>query len=421
MPRKKKPTLVSVFTGAGGLDLGLEVAGFDVRLCIENDAGCLETLKNKRPRWQRADPGDVLDLTPPQALRQSGLKRRELTLLSAGPPCQPFSKSSFWANGYGTRMKDDRAQTITPLMNLVEAFLPRVLLIENVTGIVYRKMDEAFQLICDRLHEINSANGTSYKPSVLKLNAVDYGVSQRRERVFVICDRDGRQLHTPQQTHGPGALHTGNGDGPLTPYRTAWDAIGHLSTERSPDDLSPRGYWGDLLKSIPEGHNYLWHTPRNKGKDNAELLFGWRTKYWSFLLKLAKNKPSWTLQASPGPATGPFHWSNRMLTRDEMCCLQTFPEGYVDHCVSYRSAVRQIGNAVPPAMGELLGYEIRSQLLGLRAPKLLSLIPGHRDDCPRRSPTRPVDPRYYKHHGDHPDHPGKHRGPRAVAQGRSPD
>ena len=74
-----------------------------------------------------------------------------------------------------------------------------------------------------------------------------------------------------------------------------------------------------LLPSIPEGENYLWYTNRGGGLQ----LFGWRTRYWSFLLKLAKSLPSWTIQAQPGSAIGPFHWRSRKLTTREMCRLQT--------------------------------------------------------------------------------------------------
>src|SRR4029078_5650811 len=90
-------------------------------------------------------------------------------------------------------------------------------------------------------------------------------------------------------------------------YTTTWDAIGHLSNREVDEPLAPAGKRAGLLPSSPEGNNYLWHTPRGGGKP----LFGWRTRYWSFLLKLAKDKPSWTLQAQTGPATGPVHWPNR--------------------------------------------------------------------------------------------------------------
>src|SRR5207249_3243156 len=134
------------------------------------------------------------------------------------------------------------------------------------------------------------------------------------------------------------------------PYRTAWDAIGDLDDEHWPLELKPTGKWTGLLKSIPEGKNYLWHTPRGGG----DPLFGWRTRYWSFLLKLSKRQPSWTIQAEPGPATGPFHWRNRLLSVEELARLQTFPHGF-QVVGNRRSAQRQIRNAVPGALGELPG------------------------------------------------------------------
>src|SRR5207253_4163056 len=126
-----------------------------------------------------------------------------------------------------------------------------------------------------------------------------------------------RAFACPWPTHGSVA-----NDQKLVPYRTTWDAIGDLRVIPEPS-LAVNGLWGDLLPSIPEGQNYLWHTPRGGGMP----LFGWRTRYWSFLLKLSKRLPSWTVQAQPGSAIGPFHWRNRKLTFEEMCRLQTFPDG----------------------------------------------------------------------------------------------
>jgi DNA (cytosine-5)-methyltransferase 1 len=161
------------------------------------------------------------------------------------------------------------------------------------------------------------------------------------------------------------------------------------------------------LKSIPEGKNYLWHTPRGGG----EPLFGWRTRYWSFLLKLSKRQPSWTIQAAPGPATGPFHWRNRLLSMEELARLQTFPHNY-QVVGNRRSAHRQIGNAVPCALGELLGLAIQQQLLGERhVRRQLELTPGLREDCPRAHPRRAVPHAYLDLQGNHADHPGSGLGP----------
>jgi DNA (cytosine-5)-methyltransferase 1 len=180
----------------------------------------------------------------------------------------------------------------------------------------------------------------------------------------------------------------------------------------SDEDLELKGKWASLLPSIPEGQNYLFHTPEGDGLP----LFGWRTRYWSFLLKLAKNRPSWTIPAQPGPSIGPFHWENRRLSMRELCRLQTFPDEV--QIEGGRTAIqRQLGNAVPSLLAEILAREIRVQLLGLPplkgAPKLL---PAKRTEVPRRFPVRAVPAEFDKYKGAHKPHPGVGRGPGATAQ-----
>jgi DNA (cytosine-5)-methyltransferase 1 len=163
--------------------------------------------------------------------------------------------------------------------------------------------------------------------------------------------------------------------------RNAWDAIGDLDDKNECATKSKvGGQWGDLLPSIPEGQNYLWHTPRGGGKP----LFGWRSRYWSFLLKLSKDKPSWTIQAQPGSAIGPFHWKNRRLSMREMARIQTFPDN-VDVLGGNSNVQKQVGNAVPSLLAEVLGRSILSQFFGLRVGNKLQLLP------PLRSPTPPAE------------------------------
>jgi DNA (cytosine-5)-methyltransferase 1 len=385
------------------MDVGLEAAGFDPVLCVEVDEDSRATLRQNRPGWRLADPGDIHELEPDQILRQVGIKPRELELLAGAPPCQPFSKSAYWANGNGSRMQDPRAGTLRAYLRIVEAALPEVLLLENVKGLAYRGKDEGIRLLRRELAAINRRQGTSYALQEIHLNTADYGVPQMRERLFLVATVDGGSLAFPSPTHGEG-----NG---VEPYRTAWDAIGHLDHETWPPELNPTGQWAALLPSIPEGYNYLWHTPRNEAK-GSQPLFGWRTRYWSFLLKLAKDRPSWTIQAEPGPATGPFHWRSRLLSIEELCRLQTFPEGY-GIFGTRRSAHRQVGNAVPSAIAELLGLEIRRQLFGEKVRRSLRFIPPKRSDCPQ--PVRPARvPRQYLHlRGSHREHPGSGLGPGA--------
>src|SRR5205823_4158724 len=152
--------------------------------------------------------------------------------------------------------------------------------------------------------------------------------------------------------------------------------------------------------------------PRGGGKP----LFGWRTRYWSFLLKLAKSRPSWTIQAQPGPATGPFHWTNRRLSVQELCRLQTLPDGLRFDC-GHNDAQRMLGNAVPSLVAEVIAHEIRNQLLGKPAKsKSLKLLPPRRGPAPPPERVAKVPGAYRSLAGDHAAHPGEGRGNRARAR-----
>jgi DNA (cytosine-5)-methyltransferase 1 len=409
-------TVLSLFTGAGGLDLGLEASGFSIRLCVEIHEDARKTLAANRPDWKLSDPGDIHLLDPEELVRQAGVRRRKITLLTGGPPCQPFSKSGYWSNGDSGRLKDPRSSTLRAYLRVLEAALPQVLLLENVKGLAFAGKDEGVQLLREEVRAINRRQKTKYQLQVIHLNAANYGVPQIRERVFVLASIDGRTITAPSPTHGPAILENGK----LEVYRTAWDAIGHLDHDEWPADLKATGKWAGLLPSIPEGQNYLWHTHRSDGQP----LFGWRTRFWSFLLKLAKDQPSWTIQAEPGPATGPFHWRSRLLSIEELCRLQTFPKGYRIEG-SRRSAHRQVGNAVPSALGELLGLHIRRELLGEKVRHDLHLIPPRRDQRPGRESLGHVPKRYLELRGAHADHPGIGLGraalvrvdPQSIAEG----
>src|SRR5262249_44959423 len=158
----------------------------------------------------------------------------------------------------GRRLQDPRAYTLRAYVRVVEATLPEVLLLENVKGLAYKDKDEGIKLLRRELAAVNRRHGTSYALQEIHLNTAAYGVPQMRERLFIVATIDGRRLELPPPTHG-------EGEG-LKRYRTAWDAIGHLDHETWPTELDLTGRWAALLPSIPEGHNYLWHTPRNEQK-----------------------------------------------------------------------------------------------------------------------------------------------------------
>jgi len=397
---------ISLFTGVGGLDFGFEAAGFRTAVALEMESTACSTMRLNRS-WKVIE-SDIANISSEEILATSGLKPKEVDVLIGGPPCQPFSKSSYWATGDSSRLHDPRAQTLKHFLRVLRETLPRTFLLENVLGFSYLGKSEGLDFIRRGIARINSKTGTNYSIHVQALNAVNFGVPQTRERIFVVGSRDGRPFNFPAITHAEkNAVVEGTG---LQPYTTVWDAIGDLSEETCGPDLRLRGKWADLLPSIPEGNNYLWHTSRGRGQP----LFGWRTRYWNFLLKLAKDQPSWTIQAQPGPATGPFHWDNRRLSAKELSRLQTFPEDLI-FPYGLGDAQRLIGNAVPSALAELLAREIKVQLLGRRSNReRLTLLPIIRDDTPSAEKPGAVPRKYLTLLGKHAEHPGVGRGVGAM-------
>lgn len=403
-----RPTAISLFTGAGGLDYGFEAAGFRTAVALEFDERCVKTLRQNRS-WP-VIARDIASVPVAELLETAGLRPGDADVLIGGPPCQPFSKSGFWANGHARRLDDPRAATLNGYLRVVAEAQPRAFLLENVEGLGFRGKDEALKLIMEELARINSARGTAYFATVGVLNAADFGVPQLRRRLFVIGARDGKQFRFPSPTH-ISPSNTGFADN-LPRYRTAWDAL-HDLHEPADRSLDAKGKWAALLPSIPEGENYLWHTERGGG----EPLFGWRRRYWSFLLKLAKNEPAWTLQAQPGPATGPFHWSSRRLSMREMARLQTFPDDVIVGG-AYGDIQLQLGNAVPSLLAEVLARAIRRQLLGLddvRGGLRLAVAPAPVPP-PAPEPPAAVPAAYMALRGEHQAHPGTGKGYRAAAR-----
>lgn len=390
-------TVLSAFSGLGGLDLGLEAAGFDVVGCIEHDQFARRSLKTNRNEWRILDPPDIEDvaanLTPPNL----GLRPAELTLLAGAPPCQPYSKAAMWSDNSWTGFADSRAKPLLSFIHLVEVFQPAAVLMENVQGFVTGRNSVA-GLIEAEFDRINASCDTRYRVSTAVLNAAEFGVPQRRRRAIIVALRDGSTMQWPSVTHKN------------EPVR-AWDALHDLPDLEEPP--KPVGRWADLLPSIPEGRNYLFHTPRGQGLP----LFGYRTRYWSFLLKLAKGEPSWTLPAQPGPSVGPFHWDNRPLSTQEALRLQSFPADWTVEG-SRREQIRQVGNATPPLLAEVLGRALLATMEGSTFERPLSLRIERMADVPPPTPAVPVPAEYLRLIDDHQDHPGTGAGPQPRSSGR---
>lgn len=346
---------ISLFSGAGGLDLGVETAGFAVLAAVEWDYDASDTMEKNAPTYfpdlrevVRANlyplaTGIGEGLTTRDILRAAGLSSRERPdLLVGGPPCVAFSKSGFWL--------DWKRDGVDPAASLLQAYTrvlgearPRYFILENVYALTFN--NKASRPAFTRLLAEIEAAGYRFRWQVL--NAADFGVPQARPRLCVVgCRKRDTLPDLPEPTHhGPWERRTTTG-GPL-PHVTAGEALAGLIAAPEPEEVV-RGRWGHLLPEIPPGGNYLHFTAK---RGHPEPIFEWRSRYWSFLLKLDPHRPSPTIQAQPGPNVGPFHWDNRRLRVPELRRLFTFPDDFA--FVGKRASVQaQIGNSVPPRFSE---------------------------------------------------------------------
>jgi DNA (cytosine-5)-methyltransferase 1 len=349
--------VVDLFAGIGGLGLGATASGGNVALSVELDGTASKSLQMNASQGHEVLTCDVTTMTGDQLRIAAGLKKREPLIVVGGAPCQPFSKAAYWTDeGSDSRYRQARsvgetAPRPSPILDprpdarrtLVDEFWRLVseanasgFVFENVPSIKHPRNKPTF----DGLKA--AAESAGYHVTEVLANAANYGVAQRRERIFLLGAKK-RLPEPPKATHGEEVGQRA--------FVTAGDAIGDFSADTffEPEEIVT-GKWAKHLGEIPPGWNYKALTAW-AGHSNPSFVA--ERRFWNFLLKLHPNKTSWTLAASPGPWTGPFHWESRRLRTVEMAALQGFPRGY-KLAGSRRDRVRQIGNAVPPPMAKAM-------------------------------------------------------------------
>jgi len=358
--------VVDLFAGAGGLGLGVREAGAGLRLSVELDPLAGMTLEaNLRPdEGEAVLLADVTGLTGSQLRWAAGLTSQDPLVVVGGAPCQPFSKAAYWTEaGDDAAFRRARAAGVKGLTRPPAPTVPRAdgrrTLVEHFARLVIESRADAFVFenvpaithprnrpMLDGL--VRELSAEDHQVTVVKVNAVAYGVPQRRERVFVLGSRAGRPEPPPPTHHTtadppPGAMAH------LKPMPTAGEACAQFGSDRyfEPEEVV-RGRWAEHLRTVPPGGNYKAHTAWG-GHPNPTFVT--ETRFWNFLLKLHPELPSWTIAATPGPWTGPFHWETRRLRVPELAALQGFPAGY-KLAGSRREQVRQLGNAVPPPVAQ---------------------------------------------------------------------
>jgi DNA (cytosine-5)-methyltransferase 1 len=338
---------LSIFSGAGGLDIGFHDIGFSILQCIEIEKKFVATLQeNYQSEGYFAHSCDIICDDIKNYEPSDGL---EIDFIIGGPPCQTFSSAGRRAAGVmGT--DDARGTLFQEYIRLLKSFRPKGFLFENVYGIVGAQGGAAWREIQEGF------NKAGYRIFFRILDAADYGVPQHRERLFIIGLREG-EYKFPRPTHGPDSLTK-------LPYYSAGEATSNLLQKDEVLAYGLKRKYGYLLNEIPPGLNYSYYT---KEMGHPRPIFAWRSKFSDFLYKADPNQPIRTLKAQGGQYTGPFHWDNRSFSLSELKRLQTFPDSYV-MTGNKQVAIQQLGNSVPPQLARILALSVMNQVFGIELP-----------------------------------------------------
>ena len=345
--------VVSIFSGGGGIDLGFEKAGFEVIYATDVWEPACNTLKHNaklRENSKEVECIDVRKVNFKKILSDNNLER--IDCFVGGPPCPAYSKSRFYLKDKKRALEDENSFTLYEYFRGLEELNPKVFFFENVNGFTFKPHEEALNLLKEEVDRLG------YEISYKVINSADYGVPQTRQRFICIGIKkgEGEKFVFPKETHYNPEKYSELLKHDMKVWVTCGEAIGDLDYELPEDkDMEAGSKHKDLLKLVPEGENYLHFTAE---KGYPEPLFKWRSRYWSFLLKLSHERPSWTIQASFSNNQGPFHWKNRFLRISEIKRIQTFDDDYII-TGDMKEQWRQIGNAVPVKLVEIIADEIK--------------------------------------------------------------
>lgn len=338
-------TSIDSFSGAGGLLLGLQIAGFESILSFDNDPHSIAT-QNSNPKYfkHKALVKDIYKFSDEEILNLTGLERGELFLFAGGPPCQGFSIQRV---GSDTDVRND---LVFKYFDLVEGLYPKFFLMENVPGIIGRRGKTIVDLALERASEFG------YRISTQIVNAQDFGVPQRRRRVIIVGTRQDVSDEAFKLTNGPGRI------------TTVRQAIGYLPAppqggEEHPeirhhrrDQLSPLNIKRIAALKPGQGRDHLPQELLAECHKLDSSKIGHRNVYG----RMAWDDVAPTITARFDSFTrGMFGHpeQNRSITLREGALLQTFPADF-NFSGNKVDVARQIGNAVPVKLAEELGNQI---------------------------------------------------------------
>ena len=240
--------------------------------------------------------------------------------------------------------------TVPQFLRVISEISPKFFCFENVDGFSYK----THKLELD--YFLKTSRKMGYKTFYKVINTANYGIPQTRKRFLCIGIKEGfSDFSFPPETHAENLK--------LKPELKSWVACKDCISEfdsilESEKKKIPGGKHKDLLKAIPPGDNYLFFT-KKRGCNNPK--FEWKSRYWTFLLKLSPDRPSWTIQASTSENQGPFHWRNRFLRIEEIKRIQTIDDNFII-AGNFKEQWKQIGNAFPTMMAQIMANEIKNIL-----------------------------------------------------------
>lgn len=357
-----KPIALSFFSGAMGLDLGVEKAGFEIRLACENDKYCRQTIALNRP--DTALLADISEYSAETVRIEAGLgKNDEIDLIMGGPPCQAFSTA-----GKRKGFNDERGNVFLKYIELALELRPKYFVIENVRGLLSCPMEhrphelrgsDYPELDLDELKGgalsfiIKLLEKSGYSYSFNLYNSANFGTPQTRERVIIVCARNG--IKPPYLV----PTHSENGEYDLPTWNTVEKAISDLNVH---DHLTFPEKRLKYYRMLSSGQNWK-DLPIEVQKEAMGKSFYSGGGKTGFLRRLSWDRPSPTLVTHPAmPATDLAHpTENRPLSIQEYKRIQEFPDDW-DLAGPLLQKYKQIGNAVPISMGKAVGELILNLL-----------------------------------------------------------
>lgn len=338
-----KYNAIDLFSGAGGLHIGFEKAGFDIELCIDNNDLVERTHKRNFPNIPMINR-DIRTVTSDEI--KTYIKNENVDVIIGGPPCQGFSTiGKRVSSDPEKRLKHDpRNELVLTYARIIREIRPKFIVMENVKGILTLQNGTYLKNVLNQLHKAGYA--AEYK----LINMADYGVPEIRQRVIIIGNRVGLPVEFPKPDHSD------NPNDNLPSWNNCWDVIKDLEN----------------LGDIPEfNHVTLKHTEKNiarykmipeggrlpEDKLPPEL---YRKNFGNTYKRLSRQRPALTMV--PGNDAFPIHPTlNRSLTVREAARIQTFPDSIIFEG-NRRQQGHQVGNAVPPMFSEKLANFIFEQI-----------------------------------------------------------